>query len=506
MSLVRHTEIDRLRHVWQDRVLADFRDFRFTWPGFRALDRHRGRGIPDRRRSSRFISWTGIRCGGRSRAMLGQRYGREVRIDGDLKVDLFRWQPHVAVGGLTIGNPSWLAQQPQGARINQAEIEFRLWPAMFGHLILPLVELDQPDISCWCALADGRTNWDASAGRRLADSADPALPGAMTAMSKSTMRCASSNSSARFPREENAGGQGAAFQLNGDGTLNANKFLADVHGGPLINVDESKPYAFHADIHAGATHAVIDGQVAHPFHLDQFGAAHLRHGAQPVRALLPHRHRAAGDAALPAERHAETRRPFLQPDRSRRHGGEVRPAWLSHGGCVSGPFPTCAAMCRRGCWISTIWARCSAAARLRPRPAITLLPDVALHTERLRQMNGEVDYDADAINSRDFPLRGLATHISIQNGVMRLEAAGFRFHRGKIVGRADDRCPQGRAGDQGGCAHHRHPYRAFHQEQREALVGRGRSARPTERRGQFGAQGGVQRQRHLHRRGAARAE
>jgi uncharacterized protein involved in outer membrane biogenesis len=63
-----------------------------------------------------------------------------------------------------------------------------------------------------------------------------------------------------------------------------------------------------------------------------------------------------------------------------------------------------------------------------------LLPDVTLHTERLRQANGEVDYDADAINSRDFPLRGLSTHISIENGVMILKPLAFALTQGKLSG------------------------------------------------------------------------
>ena len=45
-----------------------------------------------------------------------------------------------------------------------------------------------------------------------------------------------------------------------------------------------------------------------------------------------------------------------------------------------------------------------------------------------------MDYDADAISSRDFPLRGLTTHISIQNGVMRLKPLAFAFTAGKLSG------------------------------------------------------------------------
>src|SRR5690606_15150308 len=53
--------------------------------------------------------------------------------------------------------------------------------------------------------------------------------------------------------EETGGGGRSAFSLIGDGTLNKNKFLADVKGGPLLNVDASRPYQFNADVRAGQT-------------------------------------------------------------------------------------------------------------------------------------------------------------------------------------------------------------------------------------------------------------
>jgi hypothetical protein len=57
-----------------------------------------------------------------------------------------------------------------------------------------------------------------------------------------------------------------------------------------------------------------------------------------------------------------------------------------------------------------------------------------LHTERLRQSNAEVDYSADSIKSRDFPLRSLDTHISVQNGVLNLKPLAFGFTQGKLSG------------------------------------------------------------------------
>ena len=61
---------------------------------------------------------------------------------------------------------------------------------------------------------------------------------------------------------EEAGGTKAAFTMTGDGMLNGNKFTADVHGGPLLNVDESRPYGFTADIRAGQTHVTAAATTA----------------------------------------------------------------------------------------------------------------------------------------------------------------------------------------------------------------------------------------------------
>jgi uncharacterized protein involved in outer membrane biogenesis len=63
-----------------------------------------------------------------------------------------------------------------------------------------------------------------------------------------------------------------------------------------------------------------------------------------------------------------------------------------------------------------------------------LLPDTVLHTERLRQMNAQVDYSADSIRSRDFPLTGLSTHIALANGVLDLKPLTFGFRQGKMSG------------------------------------------------------------------------
>ena len=63
-----------------------------------------------------------------------------------------------------------------------------------------------------------------------------------------------------------------------------------------------------------------------------------------------------------------------------------------------------------------------------------LLPDIPLHLDRLRQMEADVDYDAATIRSRDFPLRGAHTHISLRHDVLLLKPLAFQFAYGKLAG------------------------------------------------------------------------
>ncbi|MEO7054584.1 MAG: AsmA family protein [Rhizomicrobium sp.] len=420
-----------MREFWQERILADFRDFQFTWPGF--------------------IRWTGIVVAAFLVAAIitlyfldwnqmrepisryaSHRYGRPVQIEGDLKVDLFRRQPHVSLGGLFVGNPSWAAQQ-QALRIRQTDVEFRLWPALFGELILPLVSFVEPEVQV-VRTADGRTNWDSvnkgGPGWRLPPIQRFLVRDGHVEIDDAVRQLKFVGT---ISSREEAGGSGTAFQLNGKGSLNTNSFRADVQGGPLINVDQSKPYVFKADIHSGPTHAMIDGQVTHPFHLDQFVASVSATG-QSLSELYY-----LTGVALPGTA------PYRLKGTLKRDGTFYSLSDLSgvigssdmHGiltADVSRPIPEL-----RGHLSSRTLNFDDLGALLRGGKSVAetndyLLPDVTLHTERLRQINGEVDYDVDAIRSRDFPLRGLSTHISVRDGVMRLKPLTFGFVAGKLSG------------------------------------------------------------------------
>ena len=232
----------RLKTAWDDaqaRIVSDFRDFRFTWTGF-----FKWTGITllavliAALVTLYFLDWNQMR--GPISRYLSHRTGREVRLDGNLDVKLFRWQPSVDAGGIYVGNPKWVGT-PQAAKVKEFRVEFRLLPLLWGRLILPLVKIDEPDILL-VRDRDGRTNWDS--GNQNPNEAWKLPPIQRFLVNNGHVRIDDAVRKLHFTgsvtSSEELGGKSAAFALTGDGTLNKNKFLADVKGGPLLNVDESK--------------------------------------------------------------------------------------------------------------------------------------------------------------------------------------------------------------------------------------------------------------------------
>src|SRR3569623_595315 len=143
----------------RDRIVSDFRDFRFT-----------GRGVFKRTGATvlglilgllfalYFLDWNQMR--GPIGRWLSHRTGREIRIDGNLTVNLFTLQPFAVAGGVYVGNPKWVGT-PQAAKAREFRIEVRLFPLFWGHLVVPLVKIDQPDLLV-VRDSTGRTNWDRS--------------------------------------------------------------------------------------------------------------------------------------------------------------------------------------------------------------------------------------------------------------------------------------------------------------------------------------------------------
>ena len=320
-----------------------------------------------------------------------------------------------------------------------------LIPLLFGHLILPSVEVDRPRIQVVRNPA-GRTNWDfgtSSSGWHI-----PLIHRFVVQDGQLTVddRLRKMVFVGTVSSQENAAGGNSAFQLTGQGALNGNKFLAVLRGGPLINVDETKPYAFTADIHSGVTHVEAHGNIPNPFYLGRFQAATTFSGANfsdlyyltglAFPGTPPYRlagnltregrvFRFTGFAGVVGETDlhgnvtviSDPSLPFVRAD--------LRSRKLNFDDLA----PLFGAPSRSGKTRSASGAK-SVADATSPR----LFPDTPLHIERIRQMNADVQYDADAIASRDFPLRDLHVHVGLKNGILSLDPIAFDFTRGRLAG------------------------------------------------------------------------
>ena len=432
MSVRENPHKARLNWDWASARGRIVPEFRFTWGGFfkwvgiTLLAVLAGLVI-----TLYFLDWNQMR--GPLGRYFSHRTGRDVRLDGNLSVRLFTWQPSVDAAGITIGNPKWVGT-PEAARVKELRVEFRLIPLIFGRLILPLVKIDEPDILL-VRDSSGRTNWDRDG--RNPNEAFNLPPMQRFLVRDGHVRIDDAVRKVHFTgtvtSQEETGGGPAAFTLKGDGTLNTNKFLADVKGEPLLNVDQSKPYNFTADVRAGETHAVVHGAITRPFHLDRFTTQITVSG--PTLSDLYF----MTGLVLP------NTPPYRMTLNVAREGARYRLDDINallgstdlHGNLSVDTSGKISALAGR------MVSRVLNFADLGPmvgggnRAALQnkyVLPETVLHAERLRQINAEVDYSAAAITSRDFPLRSLDTHISVQGGVLNLKPLAFGFIHGKLSG------------------------------------------------------------------------
>ncbi len=393
-----------------------------------------------------FMDWNAVRGSVSHYASL--RLGREVHIEGELNVHIFRWSPRIEANHVTIANPPWL-DTPHAAEIGNLTFEFRLIPALFGNVILPLVSIDQPDIR---VVRDetGRSNWDLGDGRADGWQLPPiqrfVLTDGKININDRTRKLTLVGTLASV---ENAGASGSgAFLLVGKGQLNQNRFVAEFHGGPLINVDPGKPYAFTADIRSGGSHVAAEGAIVRPFDFGRFHMVATFSGSN-----LAELYDLTG-LTLPGTP------PYRISGTLSRNGAQYRLAELDgtvgdsdlHGELsvdVSGDRPLLRANLRSrlldfkdlGPVIGQRPVLSAKAASNLPPPeapeanaSTSVFPDVPLQVGKIRQMDAEVDYRADTVRSRDFPLREVATHVSLDNGVLSMNPLTFTFSRGKLTG------------------------------------------------------------------------
>lgn len=396
------------------------------------------------------------------------RSGREVRIAGKLDVDVWSWTPSVRLNGLRLGNPPWEAARPM-AQVERVQLQLKLLPLLKGEVILPRVELVRPVLYLHRD-PSGRANWTFRNTRPTEAPAAP--PGKLPVVRDFLIQSGRLTIVDDIRRlkvegtvqahEKGAADDPQAFRIQGKGTINDEPFILSVMGGPLVNLDPDHPYPFDLEIEAGNIRVASNGIVRKPFDLGQLNL-NVRTSGSDLADLFY-----LTQLALPNSP------PFKLQASLERNGSQVRVSRLDGSlgrsdisgqlsidlsrkrprvsgdlvskqlrlrdlvASVGGRPESDEAAEPRGASGSGTASRKSRAraADAAPPAKLRLFPTAHLQVDRVRAMDGDVHFRARAIQAGTLPLKEVAFHVKLEDGVLRLDPFVFEMPQGHLRGTA----------------------------------------------------------------------
>ncbi|MET0295358.1 MAG: AsmA family protein, partial [Phenylobacterium sp.] len=387
--------------------------------------------------------------------LASDKTGRQVAINGDLRVHLFSWKPRATVNGISVGDPAWRGGgKGNTADVGAVDLQIKLMPLLKGDVMIERLEVTKPKVDLYRD-AQGRATWDFR---------KPGAPKAKEPFRLPPIRSFVINDgvlqvrderrdftfNGRISAREDLGGQ-RGFELSGTGTLNRAPFRALVTGGPLINIEPDKTYPFNADIHSGETHVTAVGGIPRPFDLGQFHMNLTATGPDmedmyDLTGLAfpntpPYRMRGrlvrdefvyrisdlsgrVGDSDLSGKLSVDTKpdRPFLRATLASRRLDFDDIGAVFGGAPKTGPGETASATQK------------AVASNLAAQQRI--FPDSTLKVDRIRAMDADVTYRATQITDAPMRLNSGRVHVTLDNGLLRARDLKVGLPRGSVDGEA----------------------------------------------------------------------
>jgi len=377
------------------------------------------------------------------------RLHRQVTISGDLNVNLWSWRPSATVDGISIANPVWAGKEKLGT-IDRLRVRVRLIPLLWGKADIRVLAVERPNFAL-LADAKGRKNWDFSDGREKKPMDLPPIQ--RFVIRDGQIRYLDTQRDIRFQGTINAreklGADNRGFELTGKGTINGAPFKAEVVGGPLLNIERTKPYPFDIDLRAGQTYITARGAVPKPFDMGNFYMNATARGPDMAQLFpligvaLPNtppyslRGRLSrdgllwkvdnlggrvGDSDMSGDVSVDTagERPFLKANLSSQSLD-----WDDLG-ALFGAAPKAGA----GETVSPEQAAIAQKMAAQQR----LLPDAPLDVSRIRAMDADVSYSARSIRDTPVKLNSGSVRVKLKDGVLRAEPLKLELPRGQVAG------------------------------------------------------------------------
>ena len=378
------------------------------------------------------------------------RINRPVQITGNLDVHPWSWSPRATVNGLVIGNAPWAGPKPM-ATIPHLTVQVKILPLLQGKVILPLVEIDTPDVSL---LRDvqGRANWNFHPGQKPKPLKLPAINNLV--IRNGALRFNDQKGhldfAGKISSDEHVTGYGqGVFVLDGKGALNKARFLAHVTGGALVNVDPAHPYHFDASVEAGETKLRLVGQITHPFNFGEVSG--ILSASGPDLADLYY----LSGLTLPNSPPFALSAGFGRNESVyalRRLAGHLGGSDLSGSLTVddtSGRPLLTGNLSSRVLRFADLTALFGGAPRkgtsttLSPQQKIVsakldaehrIFPDTHLDVTRMRAMDAKVKYHAASVVAGALPVKGVTLDVAMKNGVLDVDPLDMSLPQGRITG------------------------------------------------------------------------
>lgn len=382
---------------------------------------------------------------------VAQATGRELRIDGDLDVELVPLR--VRTGRLRFANAAW-SSEPVMARAEQLDMRVRFWPLLAGRVVLPELSLVRPQLRLERS-PTGVGNWLFPGRRDCRDGCRSRVRILQLLASDGLLELhePALRTSARvhFDSAAPAGDDALApLLLRGEGMYRSAPFeLSGQVDSPLALQDTARPYRVDLAARAGQTSARLYGTLTEPLQVQDFTVNFELRGED-----LADLYELAG-IVMPTTPRYELR------GRLGRHGqrftyrdfsGVVGDSDVagSAGLLVGGARPKLdAQLASRRVDLDDLagfiggapaagrgeTAPGPAAVRMRPAPG-KVLPSTPIRLDKLRAMDADVQWQASQVQSRRLPLEDMRAHLLLEDGRLVLDPLEFGAAGGRLASTA----------------------------------------------------------------------
>ncbi len=389
------------------------------------------------------------RAAGWAAERASQVTGRQVGIQG-LHVD-WSWHPVVTLRGITVANAPW-GSEPLMADIEQVRAVVSLSDLLRGRLALPELVVTRPKVLLEKS-QEGTGNWrfEGAAADEAGQAAAPEDRGEFPLIGRIAIeeglltykdQAKQANVTSRIATVAGDGGDDA-LQLTGEGNLAGKPLKVEVTAGPLLALRESEePYPIDIKVRAGGTRAEIGGTFEDPVQLQGPNLGLMLEGPNlaeifPLFGIpTPITDKYALEGHI--RREGEL---WAVRDLKGRVGQSDLSGWVTLEPRDVRPLIKAELKSQklRLQDLGGLIGMTADSAQKQNEPAGAdgqLVPDTPVALDRLKAADMEVGFTGGDVQVPVLPLKDVAFHLSLKDGVARMDPLKMTAEVGRIAGSA----------------------------------------------------------------------